>query len=230
MSGVEDQEGLTEASRESGLGLSDTLLSSGNLSSVTRDEVVHGLSRGQLGDWGEDTESIASQHDNVFGVVANAGDECVGDVLDGVSAASVLGQGLVIVVDETGVLIKDNVLKNGSEANSVEDLGLLLSREINALGVAASLNVEDSSVGPDVLIITDQGAGGVSRQGGLASSRETEEQGGVAVGSLVGRGVKGKNTSLGHEVVHDGEDTLLHLSSVLGSENDHLAKLEVDGD
>lgn len=32
---------------------------------------------------------------------------------------------------------------------------------------------------------------------------------------------------LGHEVVHDGEDSLLHLTCVLRSQDDHLALLEV---
>lgn len=32
---------------------------------------------------------------------------------------------------------------------------------------------------------------------------------------------------LGHEVVHNGEDSLLHLAGVLGAEDDHLALLEV---
>ena len=32
---------------------------------------------------------------------------------------------------------------------------------------------------------------------------------------------------LGHEVVHNGEDSLLHLTGVLGAEDDHLAQLEV---
>lgn len=34
----------------------------------------------------------------------------------------------------------------------------------------------------------------------------------------------------GLEVVHDGEDSLLHLSGVFGTENDHLHSLEVDLD
>lgn len=32
------------------------------------------------------------------------------------------------------------------------------------------------------------------------------------------------------EVVHDGKDSLLHLSGVLGTEDDHLHSLEVDLD
>jgi hypothetical protein len=43
--------------------------------------------------------------------------------------------------------------------------------------------------------------------------------------------VEGKLAKLDRlQVVHDGEDTLLHLTSVLGTEDDHLHSLEVDLD
>lgn len=34
---------------------------------------------------------------------------------------------------------------------------------------------------------------------------------------------------LGHEVVHDGEDTLLHFSCILRAEDDELSSFEVQG-
>jgi hypothetical protein len=34
----------------------------------------------------------------------------------------------------------------------------------------------------------------------------------------------------GLEVVHDGKDSLLHLTSVFGTENDHFHSLEIDLD
>lgn len=49
---------------------------------------------------------------------------------------SVLGQGVVIVVDLTRDGVEDNVLQNRSEADGVENVRLLFSRETNALGVA----------------------------------------------------------------------------------------------
>ena len=43
--------------------------------------------------------------------------------------------------------------------------------------------------------------------------------------------MKGELTEFdGLEIVHHAEDTLLHLSGVLGTENDHLHALEVDLD
>ena len=207
--GVESQEGLGEARGESGLGLGDTLLGTGHLGGVTGDEVVHGLGGGELGDGGKDTTGVACEEDDVLRVaVGNARDLGVLDVLDGVGATGVLGEGGVIVVDDTGFGVEDDVLKDGAELDGVENIRLLLGGETDALGVATALNVEDTSVGPAVLVVADQGALGVGGESGLASTGETEEDGNVAVLALVGGRVKGKDVVLDrHLVVEDSEDT-----------------------
>lgn len=83
-----------------------------------------------------------------------------------------------------------------------------------------------------MLIITDKFTVGVSRESGLSGSRETEEESDITLlGADVGRGVERELTEFdGLEVVHDGEDTFLHLSCVLGAKNDHFHALEVDLD
>jgi hypothetical protein len=211
---VESQEGLGEARGESGLGLGDTLLGTGHLGGVTGDEVVHGLGGGELGDGREDTTGVACEEDDVLGVaVGDARDLGVLDVLDGVCAAGVLGEGGVIVVDDTGFGVEDDVLKDGTELDGVVNIGLLLGGETNALGVATTLDVEDTSVTPAVLVVTDQGTLGVGGESGLASSGETEEDGYVAVLALVGGRVEGEDVVLdGHLVVEDSEDTWLIVS------------------
>lgn len=208
--GVEGQEGLGEARREGGLGLGDTLFGTGHLGRVTRDEVVHGLLGAELGDGREDTTGVACEENDVGRVAAgNAGNLGVLDVLDGVCATSVLGEGGVIVVDDSGGGVEDDVLEDGTELDGVENIGLLLGGEANALGVAAALNVEDTSVAPAVLVITDQGTLGVGRKSCLASAGETEEDGNISVLALVGRGVESEDIVLdGHLVVEDGENTL----------------------
>lgn len=208
--GVKSQEGLGEARRESGLGLSDTLFGTSHLGSVTRNEVVHGLLGAELGDGREDTAGVTCEENDVGRVAAgDAGDLGVLDVLDGVCAASVLGKGGVVVVDNSGCGVEDNVLKDRAELDGVENIRLLLGGETNALGVATALNVEDALVAPAVLVVTDQGTLGVSREGGLASAGKTEEDCDIAVLALVGRRVEGKNVVLdGHLVVENSENTL----------------------
>jgi hypothetical protein len=207
--GVKSQERLSEARGESGLGLSDTLLGTGHLGGVTGDEVVHGLGGGELGDGRKDTTGVACEKDDVLGVaVGDARDLGVLNVLDGVGAAGVLGEGGVIVVDDTGFGVENDVLEDGTELDGVENVGLLLGGETNALGVATALDVEDTSVTPAVLVVTDEGTLGVGGESGLASTGETEEDGHIAVLTLVGGRVKGKDVVLdGHLVVEDSEDT-----------------------
>lgn len=82
-----------------------------------------------------------------------------------------------------------------------------------------------------MLIVTNESALGVGRQCGLASTGQTEEDGNVAVLTLVGRRVKSKDVVLdGHLVEKNGENSLFHFSRVLGTEDDHLLGSKVDGD
>lgn len=112
----------------------------------------------------------------------------------------------------------------------------LFGAEVDALGIASALNVEDTRVGPHVLVVTDEETVRVGTEGGLAGTAETEEECDIALGTvgglgLVGRRVEGELTELdGLEVVHDGEDSLFHLARVLCAENDHLHALKVDLD
>lgn len=229
---VKSQEWLSEAGREGGLWLGDTFLGSGHLGSVARDEVEHGLGGVELGDWWENTASVASEENDVLWVsVRNTWNLGVVDVLNWVGATGVLGEGDIIVVDETGLWVEDNILKDGTELDGVVNIWLLLGRETNALGVAASLNVEHTGIGPAVLVITDELSVLVGREGGLSSSGKSEENGDISILTLIGGGVKGKNVVLDwHLVEENGENTLLHLTSVLGTKDNHLLLGEVDSD
>ena len=54
------------------------------------------------------------------------------------------------------VLVEDDVLQHRAEAERLEDVGLRLRRQVDRLGVAAALDVEDAAVGPAVLVVADQ--------------------------------------------------------------------------
>eukprot|EP00966_Prymnesium_polylepis_P002418 55527-Prymnesium_polylepis.1 len=53
---------------------------------------------------------------------------------------------------------------HGAKADGTEDVRLVLLGEGDALGVAAALDVEDSSLGPHVLVIADELAPRVGRE------------------------------------------------------------------
>lgn len=229
---VESKERLSEASGESGLRFRDTFLGTAHLGSVAGDEVVGDGAGVELGDRWEDTGGVAGEEDEVFRVaVGDAREFDVGNVFEWVGGTGVLGESGVVVVDFTGVLVEDDVLENGTVADGTVDFRLLFAAEADALCVAASLDVEDTGVGPAVLVVTDQGTFRVSGEGSLAGTGKSEEDGDVTVLTLVGGGVESEDVVLDwHFVEHDGEDTLLHLTGVLGAEDDHFLLGEVESD
>jgi len=228
--GVKRQEDFTEASREGSLGFLDTDFGTSDLSSVTRDEVVHSLGVVQLSNGREDTVSIASKEKDVLGVTTDGRDLAVGDILKGISGSGVFSDGNILVINfSVDIISEQNVFQDGTESNSVENFGFLFGRKVDTLGVATTFDVEDTIGSPAVFVITDQLSLGVSRKSGLTSSGQTEQQGNVTLFTFVGGGVERKDSFLGHQVVHNTKDTLLHFSGVLGAENRHSSLGKVDG-
>jgi hypothetical protein len=248
---VKDDERRAVARREGWYRLEDTIFRSRSFSApnrkhqkgnavareysrgITSKEVVARLLRGELRDGGQYTVRVASEHNDVLRRALNiAGYPSVWNKLDWVRAACILRDGDIVVVRLAGGYVKDDVLEDGAEADGIENLRLLFSGEVDALGIAPALDVEDASIRPYVLVVANQLSSGVGREGRLPRTRETEEEGDIALLLVdIGRGVKRKLTEFdGHEVVHNREDTLLHLSGVLGTEDNHLHALEVDLD
>ena len=186
-SGVKREESLTEASREGSLGFNDTDFSTSDLSGVSGDEVIHSLRRGELSDRGENTVGITSQEDDVLGVSTDRGELGIWDVLKRVASSGILSDINVIIVDSlAGSIAELNVLEDSSELDSIEDFWFLFSGEIDGLSVASTFDVEDTIVGPAVLIITEKFSLGISRKGGLTSSRETEEKSDISISTFSG--------------------------------------------
>ena len=149
------------------------------------------------------------------------------DELDRVGDAGVLGLAAVVVVGVRRV-VEHGVLEHGAEADGVPDLRLALPGELDALGVAAALDVEDAVVGPAVLVVADEIPVGVGGERGLAGAGEAEEDRDVR-GILaidVGRTMHREDAHVRQVVVHRVEDRLLHLARVAGADDDDLPLLE----
>lgn len=102
-------------------------------------------------------------------------DFCIRNVLDRIGAASVFGYGAIIEINATSDFIIDNILKNTSESNCIKDLRFFLTGQVYTLGITAALNVEDSMIGPAMLIITDQVAMNIGGQGGFTRPGKSKE-------------------------------------------------------
>ena len=144
---------------------------------VTRQEVVARLlGREPTHRW-EDTERVARKHDNVAGLaVDRARYMRIRDEFNRIRATGVLRNANIIVVGRSRCWVVDDVLKDTTKADRVVNLGLLRGREVDALGITTALNVEYTSVGPDVFVITDEKAPRVSTERCLSRSRQAEEE------------------------------------------------------
>jgi len=113
---------------------------------------------------------------DVLRMTGAAGARRVRNVVERIGRTGVLGLGAVIVVRHTADRIEDHVLQHGAEpVGGVPNLRLGLLAELDGLGVAAALEVEDAVRAPAVLVVTDQDAIRIGRQRGLAGARQAEE-------------------------------------------------------
>lgn len=213
--------------------LQHTILRTRRLGRIPSQEMITSLFRRQLRNGRKDTIGIASEHDDVLRLTLDmARDTRVGNKFDRISTTRVLRDRHVVIVWVPVCRIEHDVFENRSKPNRVVDFGLLLRGEVNRLGIASSFNVEHASVGPDVLVVSNQLTRWVSREGRLARSGKTKEERDVSLfDTNVCRRMKRELTKLdGLEIMHDGEDTFLHLTCIFRTENDHFHTLEIDFD
>jgi hypothetical protein len=124
--------------------------------------VIAGLFGGEFADRRQYPESIASQHDDVGGLtIDKARNFGIGNELDRVCTACIFGNTDIVVIRVTVKRYVDDVLKDRSESDGVENVRFFLGGEVDAFGIASSFNVEYAGVGPDVLVIADEEAAGV---------------------------------------------------------------------
>jgi hypothetical protein len=160
--------------------------------------VVRGLLWRELAHGREHTKGVAREHDDVARLrVDRAGHTRAGDELDRVRAARVLRDRHIVIVRDAVLGVVHDVLEDRAKADRVEDLGLLLGREVDALGVAAALDVKHTRVGPDMLVVADQRTVRVGGECRLARAGETEEEGDVTgLDADVGGRVQGELAEL----------------------------------
>ena len=190
--------------------------------------MVHCLRRVQFADRWQDTKGITREHDDVGGVPAHAGEFGIGDKLDWVGTSSVFRLFGTGIVDFARVLVEHDVFKNGTKLDGVKDFRFFFVRQINALCVASTFNVEHTVVGPAVLVVANQHTVGVGAQRSFTSAGKPKKERYFSFLALVCGRVQRQDTTLGHEVVHDGKDSLLHLTGVLGAKNNHFTASKVE--
>ena len=161
----------------------------------------------------------------------HAGARRVRDEVERIGRAGVLGLLVAVVVRDAGLRIEHDVLQHRAEAvGGVPDLGSASGRELDGLGVAAALEIEDAVRRPAGLVVADQGAVRIGRERGLAGAGEAEEQRAVAVLADVGRAVHRHHALRRQIEVQRGEHRLLHLARVGRAADQHDLAGEIDRD
>ena len=203
----------------------------GDARGVAREEVIHRLIGGELGDRRQHAIGIGGQHDYRFRHRPHIFRRSVGDELDGIRATAVLGEAVVIEIDFTGGGIDHDIFQHGAEAlGRGENLGLGLWREADHLGVAATFEVEHGGIRPAMLIVADQRAAGVGAERGLAGARQAEEHGRVALRADIGRAMHWHDPLGREQIVEQAEHRLLHLTSISRAANQDQLFGEIDRD
>ena len=225
------QERRAEAGGERRLRILHALLGAGDLGGVAREEVIHRLGRVSLAIGGITPKASAVSMMMFFGMPGAAGLRGVGDEIERIGGAGVLGLGAVVEIRNARDRIDHHVFHDRAEAvRGRVDLRLRLGREPDALGVAAALEIEHALRAPAMLVVADQRAFRIGRERGLAGAGEAEEQRDVARGADVGRAVH-RHHAFGRQIIIErGEDRLLHLAGIAGAADQHDLAREIDGD
>ena len=173
---VPHQEGGAEAGGEGHLRLHDPHLRACYPRSVAREEVVHRLLLREPAHRRKHPRGVTRQEDHVPRMRSHAGHLRIGNVFDRVGGPRVFRDRATLKVDHPGGRVVDDIFEHRAEPNRLPDLGLLFLGQMDALGVAASLNIEDAVVAPAMLIVANQAAGGISREGRLTGPGEAKEE------------------------------------------------------
>ena len=184
--GMKHHERRAEAGRERGLRLLDSHFGARDLGRVSAQEVVHRLGQTEPADRRQHAEGVTREKDDVSRMPRHAGDLGMVDKLDRVARARVLGDRAVPVIGLTRLGVEHHVFEHRAEPDRPVDLRLFLLAQVDALGVATSLDIEHPFISPAVFVVADQLAPGIGRQSGLAGSRQAEEERHIAAGRLIG--------------------------------------------
>ena len=138
--------------------------------------MIHGLGWVEFGNGGKDAKGIAGEEDEIRGVAGEAGELGVLDEFDGIGPAGILGDGGVVVVDDV-VFVVDDIFKNGSVVEGMENIGFGFLAKIDGFGVAPAFDIEDAFVGPDMFVVTYKLAVRIGGESGFSGAGEPEEDG-----------------------------------------------------
>lgn len=166
----EGHESFSKTCRESRNWIFDSDLSSCNLSSISRIEMVQSLSSCKFGNRWEHRESITCQENNIFGMSSVSRNLSVWNKLKRIASSGIFSEMNIREVDVFSLLFKGNILQYCSKFNCIVDLRLFFFAQVHTFGVTSTFHIKNSFISPNMLIISNQSTVSNSAQCGFTSS------------------------------------------------------------
>ena len=182
--------------------------------------MIHRLLRRQLRHWRQHAKGIRRQKDNRLGMTCHAGQQGIINIMQGISCAGIFRQHDIIIIGHA-VFIQNDIFQHRILANSAENLRLGIFAQMHTFCIAAAFNIKDAVLAPAMLVIAHQSTRAIGRQRGFARAAQAKEQRRIALGTHIGRAVHGKNIMAGQQIIHNGEDALLHFAGIFTAANEH---------
>ena len=155
----------------------------------------------------------------------------IGDEVERIAGAGVLGQAVIVDIGHPAHRVEHDILQHRAKAGDRRvDLGLGGRRQVDHLGVAAALEIEDARRAPAMLVIADEGARGIGRERRLAGAGEAEEDRAVALRADIGRAMHRQDVARRQHEVEIAEHRFLDLAGVSRAADQHKAAGEIDQD
>ena len=164
-----------------------------------------------------------------MGLASAIGFGALVDVFQRVAAATVFGQRRIAVIRVPSI-VEHHVLDNRTKANGIPNDGFILLAEIDGFCITTAFDVEHRAFCPAVLIVANQVAIRICREGGLTRPRESKKQGGITAFTHIRRAVHGHDIFFWQQKVLYREHRLLHFPGIAHPGNEHFALTEIDDD
>src|SRR5690606_22429661 len=123
---------------------------------------------------------VAGHVDDMRWLTGGIRDDARLNMLQRVGATRVVGKGIVGVSRRPGCRGGCHGFNDGTKADGIPDDRFVLLAHVDALGVAATFNVEYGAWAPAVLIVTNQVTVRIGGESGLACAGQAKEQAGFA--------------------------------------------------
>src|SRR5262245_42434918 len=95
-------------------------------------------------------------------------DHAVLDEIHRIRGPRIFGNAVIVVIRHVSNWVENNVLQHTPEADRIPNLGFVLLRQLDALGVTSTFEVEYSVPAPAMLVITNEPTRGIGRECRLA--------------------------------------------------------------